>query len=96
MDTFHVMRDLIEGAGYECRAYSGRGMYGKQCLGVDIDTNTNVFEFIADLIDAANCASEHDDHLSVVLEALRGSRTDSMGLGQIIYWPSVEWFKPED
>lgn len=28
--------NLIEAAGYEPRSYSGRGMYGKQCLGVDL------------------------------------------------------------
>ena len=27
---------IIENAGYEPRSYSGRGMYGKYCLGVDL------------------------------------------------------------
>lgn len=48
------------------RSYSGRGMYGENCVGVYVK---NV-----------------GDH-----SLPSGFRFDNLGLGYIIYWPSVKW-----
>ena len=46
------MKQLIEDAGYEYRSYSGRGMFGKSCVGVVLDEGVRPFKFIADLVGA--------------------------------------------
>lgn len=64
------------------RDYSGRAMYGKTCFGIVVDSITDAFEFyvaVAIVLDA-------DDARELALAA----RTDSMGLGMIVYFPGVE------
>jgi hypothetical protein len=56
----------IKDAGLQPRAYSGRTMYGKYCVGVSL---RGLYE--ADGL------------------PLKGSRTDSLGMGIILYWPNV-------
>lgn len=59
----------IEAAGFKPRSCSGRGMYGKECVGVSVSARS---EGNAD-------------------ELPRGNKTDSLGLGQIWYWPQCAW-----
>ena len=92
-------KEVIEMAGYKTQSYSGRGMYGKQCLGVQVDDS--VFQFYANVIEQAadeivsRLDDEHDDAVYDVLEEvgkmLRRTRSDSLGLSTIIYWPSIPW-----
>jgi hypothetical protein len=58
----------IEATGRKARSYSGRGMFGKRCVGV----STRPYDYGSDLPN-------------------QGQRRDSLGLGEIIYWPSVPW-----
>ena len=38
-----LLKALIEAAGYEAYSYSGRGMMGRQCLGLTrSDVNTSI------------------------------------------------------
>jgi len=84
--------EIIERSGCTPDAYSGRGMYGSQCLGFV----SNKTEMVAclDLIQA--CLDSTDSsHVKTVcsdlLHALGSSRTDSMGRGIVIYFPSIKW-----
>lgn len=63
--------DAIKAAGLRPRSYSGRGMFGRHCVGVSLRS-----------------ISEADGL------PLRGSATDSLGLGIILYWPGAKW--PEE
>lgn len=84
---------LIEDAGYEPQSYSGRGMYGSQCLGVVV---TDLGKFIGDVlyeiavrIDDGEChAVELCEPIS---DAFRGMRTDNMGRDIIVYFPNTEF-----
>ena len=69
--------DALEDAGYDPCAYSGRGMYGKECVALRGD-NINLWEVARSLPEDLNVPEP---------------RTDSMGLGIVIYWPSYEWPK---
>lgn len=40
----------IESAGYEARSYSGRGMFGKECVGVEIPQDESAFALAAKLV----------------------------------------------
>lgn len=58
----------IDETGRLARSYSGRFMYGKECVAVKLYRGDSG----ADLPKA-------------------GQRRDSLGLGQIAYWPAAEW-----
>lgn len=77
---------LAEMAGYELRSYSGRGMYGKQC--VAITTENGMLNTLADM--AEECDSAEEAALLI-----RKCDHDSMGLGMVLYWPSIKWEKDE-
>jgi len=67
--------------GGECGVYfgySGRGMFGATCIGIELDTIAELYEFGVEL-------ASIDPDLS---KALGAPRTDDLGLGIIAYWPS--------
>ncbi|MHB8407832.1 MAG: hypothetical protein ACYDHY_06915 [Acidiferrobacterales bacterium] len=82
-----TLQEIIEEAGYETRSYSGRGMYGRSCLGVTIDRDHDLMDFIADVLEHAS--ESEDISLSELADSFRGAKTDSMGLGTILYFPDV-------
>lgn len=63
--------------GYSVRTYSGRGMYGKECLAIAIDGSQKFA--------AVGWACSQ---MPAWLE-LGGVLEDSMGLGIVVYWPDV-------
>lgn len=73
------LKKIINDAGYEARSYSGRGMYGKECVGVTCD---NQVDLIFDMMDHASRNQ---------IKELKGCKTDSMGRSIIVYWPNVAW-----
>lgn len=67
--------------------YSGRAMYGTQCLAIDTDyAVSTVMGVIYDLMADATEASAELARLLAVREDVR---TDSMGLGAVVYWPGI-------
>ena len=78
--------DTLEQAGsrtgVEIRAYSGRSMYGEECLGI-VDETGELFSFAITL-----------QKLDPTLAELLGdtpSRWDSMGRdSEIVYWDSIK------
>lgn len=81
----HVLQEILEGE-FEVRSYSGRGMYGRECLGVDVGRG-ELGELLAVVVENV----EEDDRYEVA-QVLRGMATDSMGLGMIVYFPGVPFF----
>ena len=67
--------DALEEANFEVRSYSGRGLYGKECVSV---RDASVWEVARAIPEDMN-VPEH--------------RSDSLGLGNVLYWPSYEWPK---
>ena len=87
--------EVIEEAGFEARSYSGRAMYGRDCVGVELDRGDSGFSLAAKLCAAApDCLSEEDALDFVDGLSRLDVREDSMGLGGIVYFPRVDW--PED
>lgn len=82
-----MLRQLLEAADYEVEAYSGRAMYGDEYISVNIDNDAELVKLGAKLMDHAidmDCA----DELMIVL---RTTRTESLGRGLVVYWPSQKW-----
>ena len=80
--TKHPVQEFFEDAGIECRSYSGRAMYGRQCLGVEVDSLGELFVSVLEGV-------EGEDDTQDLQRAFRDMRTDSMGLGVVVYFPSV-------
>lgn len=80
--TYERLTEIIESAGYEAESYSGRGMYGKQC--VSFSAEVRDMSALADLVERAEDTDEAAD-------ILRGMTTDRLGLGTVFYWRRVAW-----
>ena len=79
---------LLTGLGHEVRSYSGRGMRGRECVGVVVPGDTSMFTFGVEL---ALAAADIDINVVYNLSKLV-SRTDDMGRHNIIvYFPDVDW-----
>lgn len=85
MSKTETLKEIIEFAGFDVyEDYSGRGMFGKTCIGFCYD-KTDVAA-MADLIDAAFSLGE----ILELRDALRYAETDSMGKGAIMYFPRYQ------
>ena len=83
MDT-SKFKSHLEDCGYETREYSGRGMYGEQCLAVVTDDSAFVF--------CANVMNEDEEETrNELANILHATKEDSMGRSSIIfYWPRMK------
>lgn len=93
----HILQTILEDADLNVRSYSGRGMYGRKCLGVSCDSESYKDMMEAILDGVAQAASQ--DNWSVVddvKEAMRNLQQDNLGMGTIVYWPRVEYAEGED
>ena len=91
------MQQICEDAGYECRSYSGRGMFGAKCLGVEI---VNMGRFVADIIGTLEGYIGNDEEGEVEFytaqKAFRRMKVDSMGLNSIAYFEDCPFVEHED
>ena len=85
---------LLEDTGYETRSYSGRGMYGKECLAITTERGESQWDFFSQILDEV-ADTFMDNELSSVLAALsrilKDTCEDSMGLGSVFYWPRMKF-----
>lgn len=86
--------DLHNGEDFLVKVnYSGRGMFGKECLGiVGSDTTTIIYKIMDSIMD--KYSDEKDTQLELFHELTEilsgGSKQDSMGLNIILYFPDLE------
>lgn len=99
---FKKIVSAFESAGYEVRSYSGRGMYGKECLAVTSEASGNVIiNVVLQIMDAINGPSSDAYYESVeaaknLIQSLQNHREDSIGRSSIIYWPNIAWEDDQD
>lgn len=67
------------------RSYSGRGMFGANCIGVDLADHSEIFK-VGALLGSLLAGQDEFD-----VRELSRSATDSMGRGVILYWPGLSW-----
>lgn len=92
-----ALQEILEGLqslySFKIREYSGRGMYGRHCLSIVTDHHSvHSFELALQLGRAAADSGRFDE----VEDAISDTREDSMGLGTVIYWPSIPYVKGDD
>lgn len=82
MSIIEVIADYCESNELEFRTdYSGRGMFGKTCVGVVCDDPISTVVEIADAI--------RDNDFDCASDELGTIRQDSMGLSRIVYFPNL-------
>jgi hypothetical protein len=83
--TVEQVMEAIKDAGGEPREYSGRGMYGTHCLGMDTSR-----DMMGDMVAIAVSLMEYGAEPRDVKNWGEGTRYDNMGRGMILYWPTLE------
>ena len=73
-----TLRSICEGLGYKTQCYSGRGMYGKSCLGVYIQRDVGSVWTLAQELGQQDCIVDQP-------------RSDNIGEDTIVYWPDEPW-----
>ena len=105
-----LLQDFQETANsIEVRQYSGRGMYGKQCLAIEGDFSACQEalayviaalheDLIVELDEAHDAEKPYEpsvDFEDFVQKTLKYSQ-DQMGLDVVFYWPRVEYVDTDD
>lgn len=80
-----IMEDFCNEYEFSFRDdYSGRGMYGKRCVGFVVDAGCNVLVTLVELTEMLI-----DNDIEYVSDKLGAICQDSMGTGTIIYFPKL-------
>lgn len=87
----NALQKMLVELDYSVRSYSGRAMYGRSCLGVVLDSENDVSKLMSKLI-----LNVEEEERSEVAKAVRGFKTDSMGMGIVLYFPEVEYEDDDD
>lgn len=107
----HLITEAADGTDIEVRSYSGRAMYGRECVAIvgDIselhalianvlkEAHTTVYEAAIDANDddEKDQADKESDAMFELIDQIMDYRTDSMGLSTVLYWPRLAWVEPE-
>ena len=83
-DSLQII-EIIRKAGFTDRSYSGRGMFGRTCVGVSLDADSDFAKIIRA---AGDCDTAAD-----LFEA---RRTETLGHGVIVYWPDFPWMEVDE
>ena len=75
--------DLIAKSGYCPKSYSGRGMFGKRCVSVNLDRNEET-AFASAVVQATQTKD-----IPAVMRVISDHSKDSMGMGVVLYWRSM-------
>lgn len=97
------------GGEVNIRSYSGRAMYGKQCVGITGSQRdcqkviaATIGTMVQDLVDEAVLSPESgeaynmNDNVQQAIDKLMSFSSDSMGYDVILYWPQIEWAESEE
>lgn len=85
-ETARLVLELLENTSFadSIRTYSGRGMEGKLCLGVEIPRHA-LFELGYEMARAV-----YSEAIWADTSIVPAPHTDSMGCDMIAYWPSAK------
>lgn len=95
----HPLQTALE--NLECqpdlRSYSGRGMYGKNCLAFTMDRDRDTMSIVFQFGYAAREHAEDDGGSATnqIEHAIMSMRSDSMGQGAVYYFPGVPYVEQE-
>lgn len=90
LSPIEMLNEALEDSNCHLEAYSGRGMNGKECPSFEVSNDENAFSIIAQAIAHVGQTYEPDD-VQEVADLFNDCRTDSMGLGTVVYFPQIDW-----
>ena len=98
MSDKSVLQRVLESCEIECRAYSGRSMFGERCLGVDLGRDMTMGRFFAAVLEGIESEGIEvgDAEYEIVIETFQDMCMDSMGLGSIVYFPGTPYDGSDD
>lgn len=87
----------------ELKSYSGRGMYGKECVCITADCEKQIYTAmlrgIAEMedgdIEEAGYSSI-GEMLADLADLIECSTVDDMGLGVVVYWKRISFDAPDE
>jgi hypothetical protein len=88
--TKHPLYNLFRQMGLKPKAYSGRGMYGEECLSVQVESLDAFVGMLAETL-LSNRPKLSDSESVEVVACLKAFRSDAMGHDLVIYFP---WIPP--
>lgn len=97
-----MFQHVVDDSGQEMRirSYSGRCMYGKECMALVCENYGQVARVIAGVMrlvcEQAENKSESPVEVDDVEIKLGRMRMDSMGCGIVAYWPDIPFEKDAD
>lgn len=89
---YEVLQEACENEGFQTMNYSGRGMMGRRCFGVESDEHplpmmVKIMGGLSSMIDPERFGrAEFDD----LVRLLCSAQQDSLGQGWILYFPQLE------
>jgi len=87
----HIIQIICEQNDINVRSYSGRGMYGKECLGITFKRGMGFVNVVDAMLEYIQNNEEYYIEIESFREGIRDMQSDSMGLGTVVYFPSVEY-----
>ncbi len=98
----HPIQTLSTSMGLAVRSYSGRGMYGKSCLGVELNEsygNSVIANFTSLILDRLSHSGLSRDVLIIEMREIANAfgmmAWDSLGKGTIVYFPGIFYEREE-
>jgi hypothetical protein len=84
-----TFQQLLEDNDYKTRSYSGRGMFGEECLAVTVDDIPTAIWNIATMLAEFNAEAPTFNQESI--PEPKGMRYDNMGRQSVLYWTRVPY-----
>lgn len=90
MDSEQFML-ILDNCDYKPFKYSGRRMYGKDCIAIRVRGNgtKNIIETILDI--SSSVADDDLEEYKELVKVLRETETDNLGHDTVMYWSNMEW-----
>ena len=87
--TSEQLIEVLEDADLELRSYSGRAMYGKECVAFTCEPDA-LIGIIAETIHEAS-QNYQPEQVGELVQAMKRARTDELGRSVVVYFPRVAW-----
>ena len=87
-DIPRAVYDAAQNGDFEPFSYSGRNMYGKECIAVSVNDMDDALKVAWRILDFVPANIEPDVKSSSEFHVMR---VDNLGLGYVVYWPALEW-----
>jgi len=91
---FEILVQALSNFRQKPREYSGRGMFGAKCIGVECSNpaamQCTIFQSCLKMIMRGELTL---DDANDFVQALKDVSYDQLGREMILYWPSIEWIE---